>query len=142
MAITFHPPLGAVLICDFGAGFRLPEMVKRRPVIVVSPRISGRGSLCTVVALSTTAPAPVMPYHQQIDLDPPLPSPWESRGVWIKGDMVNAVGFHRLNLVRLGKDRSGKRMYLTTPQSRENVSAIRRCVLAGVGLSMLTKHLP
>lgn len=150
MPIAEHPLAGAIVNCDFNAGFRVPEMVKRRPVMVLSPKISGRPGLCTVVALSTEAPHPVMPYHKQINLDPPLPAPWENQGVWVKGDMVNAVGFHRLDLIRtcgrpggddLGKDRSGKRRYLLTPQSGETLKIVRRCVLNAIGLSTLTKHI-
>ena len=63
MAIREHPPTGSILMCDFNAGFREPEMVKRRPVVVISPKIRARPGLCTVVALSTTVPAPVMDYH-------------------------------------------------------------------------------
>jgi mRNA interferase MazF len=142
MAINEHPLVGAVVLCDFNSGFRVPEMVKRRPAIVLSPKIFGRPGLCTVVALSTDPPDPVMPYHKQINLDPLLPAPWDSEGVWVKGDMINAVGFHRLDLVRLGKDRSGKRKYLLTPQCSENIKIVRKCVLTAIGLSVLTKHLP
>lgn len=76
VAIREHPKIGTILICDFDQGFKEPEMVKRRPVIVVSPKISTRPGLCTVVALSTTEPRPKMPFHCEIDLDPPLPPPW------------------------------------------------------------------
>ena len=38
MALNFHPEPGMVLICDFTTGFRVPEIVKRRPVVVISPR--------------------------------------------------------------------------------------------------------
>ena len=141
MAITEHPPLGTVVICDFNSGFRIPEMCKRRPVVVISPKITGRPGLCTVVTLSTDTPQPIMPYHGQIDLRPRLPSPWESDGVWVKGDMVNAVGFHRLDLVRLGKSGTGRRIYLLTPLSDENIKTIRKLVLRAQGLSVLTKHL-
>lgn len=142
MSISEHPALGTVVMCDFNLGFRVPEMVKRRPVVVISPKISGRPHLCTVVALSTDPPDVVMPYHCQIDLRPKLPEPWNSDGVWVKGDMVNAVAFHRLDLIRLGKDRNGKRQYLYEPLSRENMQAVRACVLRALGLSILTKHLP
>lgn len=142
MPIAEHPLAGTIVICDFNAGFRAPEMVKRRPAIVLSPKIAARPGLCTVVALSTDPPHPVMPYHKQINLDPLLPDPWENEGVWVKGDMINAVGFHRLDLIRLGKDRFGKRRYLLTPQSSENIKTVRRCVLAAIGLSILTKHIP
>jgi mRNA interferase MazF len=141
MSIREHPPIGTVMLCDFNAGFKIPEMVKRRPCVVISPKIALRPGLCTVVALSTDAPYPIMPYHCQIDLRPELPEPWKSDGVWVKGDMVNAVGFHRLDLIRLGKDFGGKRQYLLTPLSVENIKKIRHCVLTAIGLGTLTKHL-
>jgi mRNA interferase MazF len=141
LAIQQHPDLGTVVMCDFNDGFSPPEMTKRRPVVVISPRIIARPKLCTVVALSETAPDPQMPYHRQIDLAPALPKPWSSKGIWVKGDMVNAVGFHRLDLMRLGKDANGKRIYLLEPLSAENIKTIRECVLRAHGLSVLTKHL-
>ena len=54
--ITFHPKPGHVLICDFNTGFRPPEMVKKRPVVVIS---ESRQQLVTVVPLSTTEPNPI-----------------------------------------------------------------------------------
>jgi len=141
MAITEHPAVGALLICDFWPGFREPEMVKRRPVVVISPKIRARAGLCTVVALSTTKPTPIMPYHCEITPHPPLPLPWLPGPIWVKGDMVVAVGFHRLDFFRSGKDRSGKRIYRYDPLSSEDLRKVRRCVLAVLGLANLTKHL-
>lgn len=87
MPIQEHPALGTILTCDFNAGFKEPEMVKRRPVVVISPKIAGRYGLCTVVALSLTEPDPIMPYHCQIDIRPELPYPLRamtsgSRAIW------------------------------------------------------------
>jgi uncharacterized protein YifN (PemK superfamily) len=141
MPIREHPLLGTVLLCDFDSGFKAPEMVKRRPCVVVSPRIGSRPGLCTVVALSTEPPKPVMAYHCQIDIRPRLPKPWESDGVWVKGDMINAVGFHRLDFFRLGKDARGKRQYLYRQLSPDTITQIRSCVLTAIGLSALTKYL-
>lgn len=70
MPIREHPQTGTVMLCDFNAGFRVPEMVKRRPCVVISPKIASRPGLCTVVALSTDRPNPVMSYHCQIDYVP------------------------------------------------------------------------
>jgi mRNA interferase MazF len=70
-----------------------------------------------------------------------LPHPWTSDGVWVKGDMVNAVAFHRLDLFRLGRDQSGKRHYLLTPLSDDTLKKIRHCMLNAIGLGTLTKHL-
>lgn len=141
MPIREHPLIGTMLLCDFNAGFKEPEMIKRRPCVVISPKIAARPLLCTVVALSTEPPSRVMPYHQQIDLQPELPEPWESNGVWVKGDMVNAVGFHRLDFFRIGKDARGKRQYLYSPLTNDNIKIIRSCVLKAIGLSTLTTHL-
>ena len=140
MPIREHPRLGTVLICDFNSGFRVPEMVKRRPVVVISPKIRARPGLCTVVALSTEPPVPVMPYHCQIDLRPELPKPFGSDGVWVKGDIICAVGFQRLDLIRTGKDRNGRRIYLDQPLSDGIIKQIRVCVLNGLGLSALTSQ--
>jgi uncharacterized protein YifN (PemK superfamily) len=82
-----------------------------------------------------------MPYHCQIDLRPRLPDRWKSDGVWVKGDMVNVVGFHRLELIRLGKDQDGRRQYLLEPLSDDTIKKIRSCLLHSLGLSTLTNSL-
>jgi mRNA interferase MazF len=141
MPIAEHPEPGTILRCDFDGGFRESEMVKPRLVVVLSPRIRARPQLCTVVALSTTDPDPIMPYHCRLDIAPPLPSPWQSKGIWVKEDMVYAVGFHRLDLIRLGKDTGGKRIYRMNKLAPEQIKSVRTCVLHALGLSALTKHL-
>ena len=140
MPIREHPPTGTILICDFETDFKLPEMVKVRPVIVISPKISGRLGLCTVVALSTTDPNPKMSFHAQIETNPTLPKPWNANPVWIKGDMY-AIGFHRLDFIRTGKDVSGKRQYNYATVSNDQIRLARSIVLRSIGLSHLTKHL-
>ena len=141
VAIREHPATGTILICDFNQGFREPEMVKVRPVIVVSPKIGIRAKLCTVVALSTTPPRPVMPYHCKLDLHPTLPVPWADGENWVKGDMINSVGFHRLNLVRTGKDRGGRRLYRFETLTATQMKDVRTCILRAMGMTPLTKHL-
>ncbi len=116
-------------------------MVKHRLVVVMSPRIRDRPGLCTVVSLSTTPPVPCMPYHCMIDIRPRLPPPFKSDDVWVKGDMIYAVGFHRLNLVRIGKDETGKREYYRHALGANDITRIRRCILNSMGLANLTKHL-
>ena len=141
MAIQNHPGQGVVVFCDYSQGFVEPEMVKRRPAIVLCPPMQDRWGLCNVVALSTTPPDPVMPYNKLVKLPFMLPPPFNSEEHWIKGDMINSVGWHRLDLVRLGKDRAGKRRYLMTPVGNDILTIARRCALHGLGLSSLTKHL-
>jgi mRNA interferase MazF len=91
--ITFHPKRGTVLICDF-TGFKPREMVKRRHVVVVSPRYRRRSGLCLVVPFSTVAPAEIEPHHYRIPagrydfFDPVKPS-------WAKADMITSVSVRR-----------------------------------------------
>jgi len=136
-----HPERGTILICDYDVGFKEPEMVKRRPVLVVSPKISVRPGLCTIVALSTSPPAPELPYHCKLTLSPALPAPWVSDQVWVKADMINAVGFHRLDFVRLGKDRTGKRIYRYDTIPAGDLQRVQACILKALGLAALTSHM-
>lgn len=142
MAIQDHPSPGSILMCDFNSGFKEPEMVKRRPVIVLSPKIAARPKLCTVVALSTTAPQAIQPYHCMVTFDPTLPPPFNAKEMWVKGDMIYSAGFHRLDLIRLGTRENGKRQYYFKTLSADDMKHVRTCVLRGLGLSTLTKHLP
>ncbi len=141
MAIREHPPIGTILICDFDSDFRLPEMVKVRPVVVISPKISGRPGLCTVVALSTTQPNPILPFHAELSINPKLPAPWDADSVWVKGDMIYAAALHRLNFVRVGKDTSGRRRYRYDALAADQLKLVRTLVLRSLGLSHLTRHL-
>jgi mRNA interferase MazF len=142
MSIREHPPTGTILLCDFETGFETPEMVGRRPVLVVSPRISVRAGLCTVVPLSTTPPRPVMPYHLNLDpLEPPLPPPFDSGPNWVKADMIYAVSLRRLDFLRMGKNASGRRQYRDEALSEAQLRAVRACILSALGLAGLTHHL-
>ena len=131
-------------MCDFGTGFKQPELVKTRPVIVLTPRMDGRKNLVTVVGLSTVAPDPVRPFHCRLP-SKSLPKLRDFRvdETWVKGDMVYAVGFHRLNLIRLpGRGCAGKRQYFLERLSRERMRKVYQCVLHGLSLGDLAKFLP
>ena len=141
MAIKFHPQTGAVLLCSYEPGFKEPEMVKQRPVIVVTPRLRRRDDLCTVVPLSTTAPDFAESYHHEIEFVRPLPSPWHSKKCWVKADMLATVAFHRLHLIGIGRDHEGKRKYLNFCISNEDLKCIRACILHALSLGHLTEHL-
>ena len=138
MALNYHPAIGTIVICDF-AGFVAPEMVKRRPAVIVSPRFRNRDNLCTIVPLSTTPPPIVEAFHMQLRFDPPLPSPYESDLKWVKGDMLYTVSLGRLSLPFRGKDELGKRIYDQRIISPEELASVQRCLLAGLGISGLTK---
>ena len=140
MALKFNPKPGMILVCDYSS-FKVPEMVRRRPAVVISPRLRRRDNLCTVVPLSGTEPAHVEVFHHILNFDRPLPKPWDSERYWVKADMVATVGYHRLDLIRIGWDQEGKRKYLKTGVSDDDLRAIRECVLHALGLGNLVPHL-
>lgn len=141
MSVAFHPPQGCIVTVDYSQGFSAPEMVKLRLAVVLSPAIKARPGLATVVALSQTTPDPVMPFHCEIAIPFEMPRRWGNASRWVKGDMVNTVGFHRMDLLRLGKDASGQRRYQIACLPDELFRSVRRCVMHGMGLSSLTRHL-
>jgi mRNA interferase MazF len=108
---------------------------------VISPAISSRGNLCTVIPLSTTPPEPVCLYHCRLTLDPALPEPWNAPEVWAKCDMVFAASFSRLDLIRMPKVFGQSREYRLSPIPANDLDEIRACVLHSIGLSRLTPGL-
>ena len=135
MAIQFHPRLGAVLMCDFTTGFQLPEMVKRRPVVVVSRK---HRELCTVVPLSTAAPSPVEACHHKLS-EHSLPfALTKGRDVWAKCDLITTVGFGRLDRIMIGREpRSGRRLYASQRVNAADLRSIREGVLHVLALNGL-----
>ncbi len=138
MALKFHPKAGTILLCNYNTGFVVPEMVKRRPVVVISPRLRFRDRLCTVVPFSETTPDRILDYHYQLTLERPLPPPFDANPVWVKCDMLATVTFSRLDLIRTGRDPQGKRKYLTPILPDHDLKAIRACVLRALGMDSLT----
>jgi mRNA interferase MazF len=136
--LKFHPEPGTILICDYSTGFRLPEMVKKRPVVTISPRLKRRDGLVTVVPLSTTSPNPVCDHHCCLTLNPPLPKPFDSPKVWVKADMIATVGFERLDLVRTPREAFKTRKYLTPRLEPAALKIVYQCVLHAMGLGHLT----
>ena len=133
MPLTFHPHPGMVLICDFNTGFKAPEMIKRRPVVVISPRPRRSNQLCTIVPLSTTAPNPVEPFHHRMD-PKSLPGKLARKETWAKCDMMATVALTRLDRVMVGKEPSGKRIFVADPVTSDDLKAIRRGVMTALGL--------
>jgi mRNA interferase MazF len=133
MTVVQHPAPGTIVRVDLSEGFKPPEMVKRRPAVVLSPPIAGRSMLCTVVPLSTTAPNRILPHHLEITLNPPLPHPYNNPTMWVKGDIVLTVAFHRLRLLFSGWEQ-GQRVYDVRVLDHGTFTAIQRCVRAGLGL--------
>ncbi len=132
MPLRFHPKRGQVLMCDFSTGFKAPEMVKNRPVVVLSNR---HRELATVVPISTTEPRPIEACHHELD-DASMPLPLRGKPHWAKCDMVTTVGLWRLDRVR-AKNRhptTGKRMYFTQAVKQKDLEAIMNAVLSVLGM--------
>ena len=130
--LKFHPKKGTVLCCDFSAGFKPPEMVKMRPVVVVSAPLNGRASLCTVVPLSTVEPSIFMPFHHEMSPDSLTPK-LQLKKCWAKCDMLYTVSFERLDRFK-EKDNSGKRIYCTSKATFDDMRAIEIAIMNGLGL--------
>jgi uncharacterized protein YifN (PemK superfamily) len=145
MPITIHPSPGQILLCDFSQGFREPEMVKsKRPVIVLTGVSRSRPNLVTVVPLSTKEPDPIMPYHYQLPRNcMPQIGRFQDSDSWVKGDLLYTVGFHRLDLIRLGKrdPNTGQRIYYRNRLSRDRMREIYSSVLHGLNLGHLSEYI-
>lgn len=120
----YFPKQSHVLLCDF-RGFIAPEMVKVRPVVIVSPSSRHGSRLCTVVPLSTTAPNPVQKWHVKLTQNP-NPIETETVEVWAKCDMLYTVSFDRLDKFHR-KTRKG-REYFAPAMNKDDFAHI----LAGV----------
>lgn len=112
-------------MCDF-RGFVAPEMVKRRPVVVLARNRQNR-QLVTVAPLSTTAPNPVGAHHHLL-AESPLPN---TRGVscWAKCDMLSTV-----SLARLDRCKAGRGRYVVPKLPDVDFAAIRLAVAIALGV--------
>lgn len=115
-----------MLVADF-RGFEPPEICKKRPVIVVSPRLPNRGDLVAVVPTSTTAPRKEMPYHVRLSRNY---APWDAGGgpVWAKCDLLMNIGLHRLDGFKVGR-----RAWETPQISEQDLERVRAGVMAALG---------
>jgi mRNA interferase MazF len=128
MAIIFVPDPGDVLMCDFSTGFKPPEMVKVRRVVVLSPRNRARiPGTYIVVPISKTTPAPPEGCHcefkpRSYDFFDPVES------VWAKADMVVSVAAHRLDRVRL----NGR--YMRVQIRKADLQRVKTSILHALGM--------
>ncbi len=127
MPLPFQPPPGTIWMCDFNTGFKAPEMVKRRPVVVISPPPKHMTHLCTIVPLSTVVPVPVEPFHHLMD-PRSLTGLHRTGESWAKCDMVYTISLQRLNRVG-GRNGPGRIQVLD-----DDLNAIRECVKIALGL--------
>jgi uncharacterized protein YifN (PemK superfamily) len=127
MRLPYLPKAGEVLICNFdNGGFMPPEMVKRRPVVVVSRKDSHVRHLCTVVPISSTPPDERKIWHHPL---PQLRVPGfdDTEDRWAKCDMIATVSFERLTKpYRL--TRGHGRQFIGVHLSDADLAAVRECI--------------
>ncbi|MGN6234317.1 MAG: type II toxin-antitoxin system PemK/MazF family toxin [Trinickia sp.] len=138
--LIYQPRLRAVVTCDY-TGFVAPEMVKIRSVVVLS-KSKTNDRLITVVPLSTTPPARVLPCHHKLDRNPhPDESP--ALEVWAKCDMVYTVSLSRVNYYKTKPRRGGRATYHSTlTVSPGDFLAIQRGARYALGLDALPESVP
>lgn len=123
MALNHFPKPKMVLSCDY-EGFKKPEMIKPRPVIVLSSS-RARPDLCIVVPLSRTPPEILQKWHIPLS----RASSWDRQKRWVKCDMINTVSFRRLDRWMKGNNqRTGKRMYLSFKISDDDFNLIKLAI--------------
>ena len=135
MSLTFHPAPGSILLCDYWHDAQAPEMVKRRPVVIVSPRARKGSGIAIVVPLSTTAPKVVLPVHVRIVLGDALPKPFDAVEMWAKCDLPNAVSLARLDRFRERAD--GQRSYRSGLCSDQQLTLIRQALAHALGMPFI-----
>lgn len=113
-------------MCDF-RGYVVPEMVKVRPVIIVSRNRKNR-ELITVVPLSTTAPEYLEGHHHELSSNP-LPGK-EGVTCWAKCDMIATV-----SLARLDRYKVARREYVAPSLAEADFEAIKKAIMSALGLS-------
>jgi mRNA interferase MazF len=105
-------------------------MVKRRIVVVLTPKACQRPRLTTVIPISCTRPETVRPWHVKLARDP-YPKGTKDE-LWAKCDMLNVVSFERLSGYHYRWN--GQRKYLKMQVSMDELVSIRQGVLAALGL--------
>ena len=117
-------------MCDFN-GFVVPEMVKPRPVIVVSPRLPHRSEIVAIVPVSLTAPIHSEPFVVRLSKNyNPLED--DALPCWAKCDMLLNISRARLDGFKVGR-----RKWETPLISRSDLSVVRHGVLHGLGMGNL-----
>ena len=114
------------MVGDF-RGFEAPELTKKRPVIVISPRLPYRSGLVTIVPISTTPPRTNVPYVCRLSKNY---APWGDPDVetWAKCDLVMNIGLARLQAFKVDR-----RKFVSPRLTSEDLEAVRAAVLRGLG---------
>lgn len=148
MAITYTPKVGDILECDFGNfkgeegnydkrnyDGRIPnEMIKRRMVVVINPKVGG--GLNLVVPISSTKNIAAITKGTHIPLDASLFREthfYEDRKRWAKCETIQLVSRERL----FKMIDNGQRFEQKLP--RETVELIQKGVITAINAKSLLK---
>ena len=133
MALVFHPRAGQIFMCDL-SGFKEPEMVKSRPVIVVSPRLPHRQDIVAIVPISLTPPRHLLPFCFKLSKNYHPGEP-DDVPTWAKADMLLNFGTYRLSAFKIGR-----RKYAYPTLTPEDLAGVRHAILCGLGLDPIAKR--
>lgn len=130
-ALPFHPSPGDILICDYTTGFKVPEMVKRRLCVVVSPKLKRRDNLASVVPLSETEPQPVEQWHHKVEL---ISKSWGDGPRWAVCDMIATVCYSRLARPHYRHPVTNTRLFEKLALTADDLRDVRAKVALALGL--------
>ncbi|MHA7875067.1 type II toxin-antitoxin system PemK/MazF family toxin [Roseivivax sp.] len=128
--IKYFPRAGQVLVCSF-RGFEVPEMVKTRPVMVISPRLPHRSQIVTIVPISTSPPLHDLPFVVRLSKNY-HPNERDDLPCWAKCDMVMNLSRERLDGFKIDR-----RKWATPHASADNLKAVQTGVVYGLGIEHL-----
>jgi len=115
-----------VFLCDY-TGYVRPEIIKARPVVVVSPRrhrMVLADVTTLVVPLSKLPPQVAQPWHIAIP-----PGKYAAiDACWAKGDLVSHVALARLSFLR------HRRRLVVPVLDRRDLQSVRNAVANALGL--------
>ena len=121
--LSFQPKPGSVVFCDF-KGFIMPEIIKKRPVVIIAKH-KHSPELVTVVPISTTAPHVILQHH--IEMEEQFCDLYlRGKKSWIKCDLVNTVSLERLHLVKDKQSGSRHAPHVGTIRLNEIKEAVRK----------------
>ena len=95
--LHFQPKRGEIFWCDF-SGYKIPEIVKTRPVLVIKKH-KHNPKLVYVVPGSNLEPEEVKIYHYALDKEFTIEY-FNDKEHWVKIDMVYTISIERLDRVK------------------------------------------
>ena len=113
-------------MCDF-AGFIVPEMVKVRPVVILSKHKHNR-HLVTIVPLSTTEPTKLEDHHHELSTNPRLDDHFFFND-------TTTTEIYTVALARLDRYQIGKNQFVTPTLAQSDFDAIRAGVVSSLNLA-------